>query len=393
MKKWIPTVKRSYPGLLTGVIDVLERARRYSARSVNVIMTATYWEIGRLIVEHEQQGQKRAAYGDVLLKKLASDLIERYGKGFSRTNLQQMREFYLSWPICQTLSGKLASPPSSRDKPVSPQPLPVKLETEHLLAFADRKRQTVSGKSNTVEAESSPRFPLPWSHYVRLLTVKSKEARGFYEIEALRGGWSVRQLDRQIATQFYERTAHSRNKAALMRKAQRAVPEDRVSAEEEIKDPMVLEFLGLKDEYSETALEDALIHRLEQFLLELGNDFAFIARQKRLRVGNEWYRVDLMFFHRRLRCLVIIDLKIGKFTHSDAGQMNLYLNYAHEHWTLPDENPPVGLILSSEKNEAVAHYALGNLRNKVLSSEYKIALPDEKRLAAEIARTRKALQN
>src|SRR6267154_2721659 len=262
----------------------------------------------------------------------------------------------------------------------------MKLETEHLLASKDRKRQTASGKSSAAEERSSPRFPLPWSHYVRLLSVKSEEARGFYEIEALRGGWSVRQLDRQITTQFYERTALSRNRAALMRKGQRTLPEDRLTAEEEIKDPMVLEFLGLKDEYSESALEDALIHRLEQFLLELGKDFAFIARQKRLRVGDEWYRVDLMFFHRRLRCLVIIDLKIGKFTHSDAGQMNLYLNYAREHWTLADENPPIGLVLSSEKNEAVAHYALGYLRNKVLSSEYKLALPDEKRLAEEMAR-------
>jgi predicted nuclease of restriction endonuclease-like (RecB) superfamily len=391
MKKLTLRVKRSYPHLLIGVLDVLERARRYSARSVNVIMTATYWEIGRLIVEHEQQGHKRASYGDFLLKKLASDLITRYGRGFSRTNLQQMREFYLSWPIRQTLSGKLASPLSSRDAPVNPQPIAMKLETEHLLASKDRKRQTVSGKSSAAEERSSPRFPLPWSHYVRLLSVKSEEARGFYEIEALRGGWSVRQLDRQITTQFYERTALSRNRAALMRKGQRTLPEDRLTAEEEIKDPMVLEFLGLKDEYSESALEDALIHRLEQFLLELGKDFAFIARQKRLRVGDEWYRVDLMFFHRRLRCLVIIDLKIGKFTHSDAGQMNLYLNYAREHWTLAHENPPIGLILSSEKNEAVAHYALGNLRNKVLSGEYKLALPDEKRLAEEMAKIRKAL--
>jgi predicted nuclease of restriction endonuclease-like (RecB) superfamily len=391
MKKLTPRVKRSYPGLLTGVIDALERARRSSARSVNVIMTATYWEIGRLIVEHEQQGHKRASYGEVLLKRLASDLITRYGRGFSRTNLQQMREFYLSWPIRQTLSGKLDSPLSTRDAPVNPQLLPMRLETEHLLASTDRKRQTASGKSRATEAQSAPRFPLPWSHYVRLLTVKSKEARGFYEIEALRGGWSVRQLDRQIATQFYERTALSRNRAALIRKGQRTLPEDRLTAEEEIKDPMVLEFLGLKDEYSESALEDALIRRLEQFLLELGNDFAFIARQKRLRVGDQWYRVDLMFFHRRLRCLVIIDLKIGKFTHSDAGQMNLYLNYAREHWTLADENPPIGLILSSEKNEAVAHYALGYLRNKVLSSEYKLALPDEKQLAEEMAKIRKAL--
>ena len=188
MKKLTLRVKRSYPHLLIGVLDVLERARRYSARSVNVIMTATYWEIGRLIVEHEQQGHKRASYGDFLLKKLASDLITRYGRGFSRTNLQQMREFYLSWPIRQTLSGKLASPLSSRDAPVNPQPIPMKLETEHLLASKDRKRQTASGKSSAAEERSSPRFPLPWSHYVRLLSVKSEEARGFYEIEALRRG-------------------------------------------------------------------------------------------------------------------------------------------------------------------------------------------------------------
>jgi predicted nuclease of restriction endonuclease-like (RecB) superfamily len=179
--------------------------------------------------------------------------------------------------------------------------------------------------------------------------------------------------------------------AVLIKRAQRSIPEDQLTAEEEIKDPMVLEFLGLNDEYSESALEDALIHRLEQFLLELGNDFSFVARQKRLRVGDEWYRVDLLFFQRRLRCLVIIDLKIGRFAHADAGQMSLYLNYAREHWTLPGKNPPIGLILSSEKNEAVAHYALGNLRNKVLSSEYKLALPDEKKLAEEIARTRKSL--
>jgi hypothetical protein len=164
-----------------------------------------------------------------------------------------------------------------------------------------------------------------------------------------------------------------------------------LTPEQEIKDPFVLEFLGLKDEYSENALEEALIHRLEEFLLELGNDFAFLARQRRLRVGDDWYRIDLLFFHRRLRCLVIIDLKIGKFTHADAGRMNLYLNHAREHWALPDENPPLRLILCSEKNEAVAHYALGNLHNEVLSSQSKLALPGEKELAQEIAETRKAL--
>jgi predicted nuclease of restriction endonuclease-like (RecB) superfamily len=237
-------------------------------------------------------------------------------------------------------------------------------------------------------------FPLPWSHYILLIgKARSPEARVFYHAEATRGGWSVRQLDRQIASQFYERTALSRNKAAMLTKGSAARPGDALSAEEEVRDPLVLEFLGLKDEYSENDLEDALIHHLESFLLELGGEFAFIGRQRRLRIGDEWYRVDLLFFHRRLRCLVVIDLKVGKFTHADAGQMHLYLNYAREHWTHPDENPPVGLILCSEKNDAVARYALEGLPSKVLAREYRLALPDEKRLAAEIEKTRQRLES
>jgi nuclease YhcG-like protein len=162
--------------------------------------------------------------------------------------------------------------------------------------------------------------------------------------------------------------------------------------EEEIKDPLVLEFLDLKDEYSEHDLEDALIPKLEDFLLELGGDFAFIGRQKRLRIGDEWYRIDLLFFHRRLRCLVVIDLKIGKFTHADSGQMHLYLNYAREHWTQEGENPPVGLILCAQKDEPVAHYALEGLPNKVMAAEYRLALPDEQILVQELERTQRALE-
>ena len=332
-------------------------------------MTSTYWEVGRRIVDQEQHGQKRAEYGKALLHRLALDLTSRFGRGFSERNLLTMREFYLAWAIPQTVSAEL--------------PGPDRTESSH------RIPQTASAKSEN--ALPRPRFPLPWSHYVRLLSVKNRQARSFYESEALRGGWSVRQLDRQIATRFFERTQLSRNKATILRQGQMPERQAQLTPEEEIKDPLFLEFLGLKDEYSENALEEALIHRLEEFLLELGNDFAFIARQRRLRVGDEWYRIDLLFFHRRLRCLVIIDLKIGKFTHADAGQMNLYLNYAREHWTLSSENPPIGLILSSEKNEAGAHYALGNLTNKVVASEYRLALPDERDLAREIARTRKAL--
>jgi predicted nuclease of restriction endonuclease-like (RecB) superfamily len=221
--------------------------------------------------------------------------------------------------------------------------------------------------------------------------VSNHSAREFYEEEALRGGWSVRQLDRQIGSQFYERTALSRDKAAMLTKGSRAKPEDRLTPEEEIKNPYILEFLGLKDEYSENEMEEALIRHLETFLLELGADFTFIARQKRLRVGDQWFRIDLVFYHRRLRCLVLIDLKLDRFTHADAGQMHLYLNYAREHWTHPDENPPVGLILCTEKNEAVAHYALEGLPNKVLASEYKTTLPTEGKLEEELRRTKLAL--
>ena len=177
----------------------------------------------------------------------------------------------------------------------------------------------------------------------------------------------------------------------MLRKGEKPLHGDTVTAEEEIRDPVILEFLGLKDEYSESDLEEALITHLENFLLELGSDFAFIGRQKRLRIGKEWYRVDLLFFHRKLQCLVVIDLKVGKFTHADAGQMHLYLNYAKEHWTNKNENPPVGLILCAEKDSAVAKYALEGLPNKVLASEYKLALPDEKILRDELNKTQKML--
>lgn len=284
-----------------------------------------------------------------------------------------MRRFYLAFPpaqISETLSRK--SPRAMRQT-------------------ASDKPETPSRISSVVALTDA--FPLPWSHYILLIRkTRSREALNFYHDEALRGGWSVRQLDRQIASQFYERTALSKNKASMLARGMEARPGDSLSADEEVRDPLVLEFLGLKDEYSEHDLEEALVHHLESLLLELGGEFAFIGRQRRLRIGDEWYRVDLLFFHRRLRCHVVIDLKVGKFTHADAGQMHLYLNYAREHWVQSGENPPVGLILCSEKNDAVARYALEGLPSKVLAREYRLALPDEKRLAAEIEQTRQRLE-
>lgn len=355
-------IEARYQSIFGDVSRIIDAARGSAARSVNAVMTAAYWMIGRHVVEFEQEGKKRADYGEEIVERLAADLSARYGRGFSLRNVWQMKAFYLAWPILQTPSAE------SEDGEIL---------------------QTASAESSLISITSH--FPLPWSAYVRLLSVKNTRAREFYEVEALNGGWSVRELDRQINSQFYERTALSKNKAAMLTQGRKARAEDIIVPEEAIKDPFVLEFLDLKDEYSESELEEALIRCLESFLLELGSDFCFMGRQKRLRIGNEWYRVDLLFFHRRLRCLVVIDLKIGRFTHADAGQMHTYLNYAREHWSQDDENPPVGLILCAQKDEAVARYALEGLPNKVMAAEYRVTLPDENLLASEIMRARKAL--
>jgi len=372
-KKSAPRDLAGYPLIRNKIVNLLQSARQTAARTVNALMTATYWEIGRRIVEAEQQGKRKAGYGEQLIERLAEDLSVRFGRGFSRQNLWQMRAFYQTWPlkpILQTPSGEF---------PLGA--LASKAQTPPVLSVDTPSLASIAG-----------RFPLPWSAYVRLLSVKNERARAFYETEALRCGWSVRQLDRQIASQFYERTAMSKNKVSMLKKGEIAQAGDAVTPEEAIKDPYVLEFLDLKDEYSESELESALIHRLEDFLLELGDDFTFVGRQRRLRVGDSWFRVDLVFFHRRLKCLVIIDLKAGKFSYADAGQMHLYLNYAREHWTRDGENPPVGLILCAEKDTAEAHYALEGLPNKVLAAEYKTLLPDEKQIAEELAKTTRALE-
>jgi predicted nuclease of restriction endonuclease-like (RecB) superfamily len=364
----LTTMPEIYDNIRTGIVELLKAARSTAARNVNSIMTATYWEIGRRIVTLEQGGEHRAEYGEQLIEQLAGDLTRQFGRGFGRANLRQMRAFYRAWPeplIRQTLSGELAN-------------------ANNINAIGD---------TSSIIPVLASRFMLPWSAYVRLLSVKNPEARTFYETEALRSGWSVRQLDRQIGSQFYERIALSQNKAAMLEKAETSQPGDTVTPEEAIKDPFVLEFLDLKDEYSESDLEEALIQRLSDFLLELGDDFAFLGRQRRLRIDDTWFRIDLIFFHRRLRTIVIVDLKVGKFSYADAGQMHLYLNYVREHWMKPGENPPVGLILCAEKGAAEAHYTLDNLPNKVLAAEYQTVLPDEKLIAKELERSRRDLES
>jgi predicted nuclease of restriction endonuclease-like (RecB) superfamily len=357
----------NYKSIHAGIVDLLKAARSTAARNVNSIMTAVYWDIGRRIVQSEQQGEIRADYGEQLIEQLAVDLTKLFGRGFGNASLWRMRAFYLAWPEDRILATLLRESPKTT---------------------AINKIENTNARISRLAAC----FPLPWSAYIRLLAVKKPKARAFYETEALRSGWTIRQLDRQIQSQFYERIALSKNKAAMLEKAGHAEPDDAVTAEEAIKDPFVLEFLDLKDEYSESELEEALTSHLADFLLELGDDFAYIGRQRRLRIDDNWFRIDLIFFHRRLHCLVIIDLKVGKFSYADAGQMHLYLNYARQHWVKPGENPPVGLILCAEKGAAEAHYALDNLPNKVLAAEYQTILPDEKLIAGELEKSRRQLE-
>lgn len=268
------TPSAEYGGLIGGIAELLEAARRTAARTVNALMTATYWDIGRRIVEHEQRGEERAAYGEQLLARLSADLTARFGWGFAVDNLERFRAFFLSYPP-KTISATLSRKSAQRNQTTpSLESSGEKRATMSLKSGEVTIRQTVSGKS-FASADLAAAFPLPWSQYVRLLSVKNALAREFYHAEALRGGWSVRQLDRQIASQFYERTALSRNKKAMLRKGEVASVGDSISADEEVRDPLVLEFLGLKDEYSETDLEEALLRHLESFLLELGENFAF----------------------------------------------------------------------------------------------------------------------
>lgn len=396
MKKLSKTNKYSF--LITDLASLIEQGRKTAVRYVNTALVTTYWFIGRRIVEYEQRGKEKAEYGKALLSKLAADLTKRFGKGFGYVNLNLMRQFYLTYPpqkILQTLSEE-----SLKDKKW--QTLSAELSAIFQTSSEELplplKSQTASGKSEkgyTVYSESEflhtlpKKLPLSWSHYCLLMRLEEPFKREFYESENIRGNWSVRQLDRQIQSMLYERTALSKKKLSVISKAHEnpiiLKPED------EIKDPYILEFLGLKDEYSESQLEEALIRHIEHFLLELGNGFTFVARQKRITLEGSHYRLDLLLYHRILRCLVAIDLKIGEFTHADAGQMNLYVNYLKDKEKLPDENDPIGIILCTDKKKTVVEYALGGMNNKIFASKYRLQLPDTDVLKAEVEHERQRL--
>lgn len=350
----------SYSTLIREIASIVEQGRKTAVKYVNTALVSTYWLIGRRIVEYEQKGKKRAEYGKALLEKLAVDLTKKFVRGFGYVNLNLMRQFYATYHMQQIL------------QTVSEEFHPAIIESKFT------KIQTPSEFSEIL----MKRFALSWSHYCLLMRLDEPFKRKFYESECISGNWSVRQLDRQIQSMLYERTALSKRKQSVIAKAHEKPIT--IKPEDEIKDPYILEFLGLKDEYSESQLEEALIYHLERFLLELGNGFTFIARQKRINLEGSFYRLDLLLFHRALKCLVAIDLKIGEFTHADAGQMNLYINYLSDKEKLPGENEPIGIILCTDKKKTVVEYALGGMANRIFASKYKLQLPDTELLKHEI---------
>ena len=308
-------------------------------------MVYAYFEIGRMIVEEEQQGKNRAEYGKALLQKLSAVLSEEFGKGFSVTNLRQMRGFYLAYQA-------------------------------HLgvLKANSKKQQTLS-----VE------FTLGWSHYLKLMRIEDTQERQFYEIEAQQNNWSVRELQRQYDSALYQRLALSRDKKGIEALAEKgqlvSQPQD------SLKDPYILEFLGLpeREQYTESDLEQRLIDKLEHFLLELGKGFAFVARQKRISFDERHFRVDLVFYNRLLRCFVLIDLKIGDLKHQDLGQMQMYVNYYDRFVKLEEEEKTVGIILCQDKSETLVEITLPEDNKQIFASKYQTVLPSKEELKRVIA--------
>lgn len=341
--------KLSNTKFFSKVVDLLESARSKVVQTVNHTMVTTYFEIGRMIVEEEQNGKERAEYGKQILKELSKVLTREFGKGFSTTNLKQMRQFYVVYSIGQTLSDNFKE-----------------------------KSSTLSRNSNKAIPQTlSAKFKLSWSHYLKLMRIDDENERKFYEIEAFKNNWSVRELQRQFNSGLYTRLALSRDKEKVKELSEKGWVLEK--PKDAIKDPYILEFIGLPEntEYSESDLEQRLINKLEHFLLELGNGFTFVARQKRISFDEKHFRIDLVFYNRMLKCFVLIDLKIGEVKHQDLGQMQMYVNYYDREVKLDEENKTIGIVLCKDKNKAVVEYTLPEDNEQIFASKYKLVLPSK----------------
>lgn len=361
------------------IVSILEQARGNVVRAVNTNMVLAYWLIGREIVNNLQSGDERAEYGKQMLADLSSRLIQRYGSGFSVPNLQNFRKFYLAYSTRVAMGANIQYPAGTKS-------------VEERIQYPLGTKSAMLEKSSPPGSESSQSFSpnLSWSHYRALMRVENRESREFYEREAIAGGWDKRTLERQIQSYYYERLQKSRKPEKMLAEG-RCLPVPTTSAAEELKNPYVLEFLGLRDAaaFHESDLERAIITHLQRFLLELGNGFAFVARQKHIRIEEQDRYIDLVFYHCRLKFYLLIDLKVGELTHADVGQMDGYVRMYDDLFAASDDNPTIGLILCTEKNETVARYSVLNDRKQIFASKYMLCLPTEEQLRWEIESERR----
>lgn len=323
--------KQPYNELIDKIGSLLQQGRQQAVQSVNTILVQTYWHVGQHIVEFEQKGNEKAEYGSQLLDTLSNDLTQKYGKGFGRSNLFQIRQFYIKFQNIQTLSGQLT-----------------------------------------------------WSHYTEILKSNNDLELGFYAKQCQHERWSVRELKRQMKSSLFERLALSKDKEGVLRLAKEGHVVE--NAEDLIKDPFVLDFLNIPEQYQylENELEEKIISNLQQFIMEMGKGFAFIGRQYRMSIGGRHFYLDLLFYHRILKCFVLVDLKRGEIDHQDIGQMNLYLNYFKKEEATEGDNEPIGIVLGAHKNHILVEYATDSITNKVLLSKYQLYLPDKKTLQNQL---------
>lgn len=359
--------------LFSQVVELLQNARQQVLRAVNQTMTLTYFEIGRIIVEEEQNGKDRAEYGKQLLKGLSEQLTNEFGKGYSLRNLEQIRKFYMTYSKPDTV---LRISDIQKAQTVSAELL-------------NSIPQTLSAELNQVNSQTLLSFfKLTWSHYTFLMRIDDEKERRFYEIESEKYNWSVRELKRQYDSALYTRLALSRDKEGILKLSEKGQIIEK--PKDIIKDPYILEFLGLPElhRYSESELEEEIINKLEHFLLELGHGFTFVARQNRITFDDKHFRIDLVFYNRVLKCFVLIDLKIGELKHQDFGQMQMYVNYYDREMRLEDENKTIGIVLCQNKSDLVVEYTLPENNEQIFASKYKTILPSREDLIQLISESK-----
>lgn len=353
--------------LIKQAVSLIQSARHQAVRQTNSLMVFTYFQLGRLILNEEQRGSKKAAYGQEIIKNLSEVLSKEFGQGFSERNLQQIRLFYFlyqnrsqSHSISQTLSAESVDNPILQTPSAESAFLPIS-ETASRISYASQ-------------------FPLSWSHYVTLLRIKDEQERSFYEIESAQNNWSVRELKRQFDSGLFERLALSKDKHKVMQLAGKGQIVEK--PEDIIKTPYILEFLGLEEKsaYTESDLETAIINKIEHFLLEMGKGFLFSGRQVRFTIDDDDYYVDLVLYNRLLQCFVLVDLKIGKLRHKDIGQMQMYVNYYDRFVIREFENPTIGIIICKDKSESVVEITLPKDNTSIFAREYKLYLPSKEEL-------------